>query len=112
MCVRVETLPGTPSKKTTDMIKRLLLEIIDYYRDKIANDNCTEAEMRDIFALVSSKIVGDSTIADIAEHFGQSESNVRNIIARRYIGKPKRRVSYNFFKILDIVPKSWLKKEK
>ena len=46
------------------MIKKLLLEIIDYYRDKIVNDNCTEAEMRDIFALVSSKIVGDSTIAD------------------------------------------------
>ena len=112
MCVRVETLPGTPSKKSTHMIKKLLLEIIDYYRDKIANDNCTEAEMRDIFALVSSKIVGDSTIADIAEHFGQSESNVRNIIARRYIGKPKRRVSYNFFKILDIVPKSWLKNDK
>ena len=93
--------------KLTDMIKKLLLEIIDYYREKIANDKCTESEMREIFALVSSKIVGDSTIADIAEHFGQSESNVRNIIARRYIGKPKRRVSYNFFKILDIVPKSW-----
>lgn len=89
------------------MVKKLLLEIIDFYRDKLVNDNCTDADMQSAFALLSENVSSEATISDIAKHFGQSESNVRNVLSRKYVGKPKRRVSYDFMKIVRNIPASW-----
>lgn len=90
------------------MIKELLLEIIDFYRYKIANDKCTDADMRTAFNFLTENVSIEATISDIAKHYNQSESNVRNIISRKYIGKPKRTISYNFNKLLKIIPYNWL----
>lgn len=89
------------------MIKEFLLDIIDFYRYKVANDKCTDADMREAFRIMSEGICSDATISDIAKHYGQSESNVRNVLSRKYVGKPTRKVSYNFAKVLTLIPESW-----
>lgn len=93
------------------MIKKILLDIIDYYRYKIDSDQCTESDMRSAFNLLSNNLVCDTTIKDLALHYNQSESNVRNVIARFYIPKPKRRVFYNFMEFLKVMPDKWLDKK-
>lgn len=89
------------------MIKKKLIEILDFYRYKIENDKCTDEDMKSAFDLLSKNVVVDATIDDISSFYAQSGSNVRNVICRKYIGRPKRRVFYNFVKFCKIAPKSW-----
>lgn len=89
------------------MIKNVLLEIIDFYRYKIVNDKCTSEDMKAAFELLRDNAVSEATIKDIADFYGQSESNVRNIVSRKVASKPKRAVLYNFIDVTKIIPKSW-----
>lgn len=91
------------------MIKELLLEILDYYRYKILNDGCTQAEMKSLYKVLSENVTSQATIKDIADFYGQSESNVRNVICRNFVEPPQRRVHYNFHSFIKFVPKSWRK---
>lgn len=90
------------------MIKELLLDIIDFCRYKVENNECTDADMRNAFELLSDELSCEATISDLAKHYRQSENNVRNVIARKYIGKPTRRVSYDYRKIIKVIPRSWI----
>lgn len=89
------------------MIKQIVLDILDFLRMQVANDKCTLEEMQSIHDTLINHIKVDATIGDIAEHYGQSQSNVRNAIARGYVGKPKRRVHYNLMQFARCMPKSW-----
>lgn len=89
------------------MVKKMLLEIIDFYREKIINDKCSEADMRSVFKMLSENAIGDVTIGELAEYYNQSESNVRNVLSRNYIGKPRRKLLYNFMKVIKVIPKTW-----
>lgn len=89
------------------MIKRLILDILDFIREQVENDRCTPDELRSMYDTITENIAVDATISDIAKHYGQSESNVRNVVARTYIGKPKRRVHYNLMEFIKRVPSSW-----
>lgn len=89
------------------MIKDVVLDILDYLRYQAANGGCTEEEMQSIYESTLKNIQVDATIKDIAKHYGQSESNVRNAVARSYVGKPKRRVYYNLIEFVKHIPKSW-----
>lgn len=93
------------------MFKTILLDILDYIRNQVYNDKCTDEEMKSFYDSITEGIKIDATIGDIANHYGQSESNVRNVIARTYVGKPKRRVYYNFMKFIRCVPASWHKRK-
>lgn len=92
-------------------IKRILLELLDYLRYQVDNDKCTSEEMRSFAHMVEDNLDVDCTINDIAERYGQSSNNVRNVINRNIIPKPKRRVYYNFAKFIPFIPKRWLAKE-
>lgn len=92
------------------MIKNLILDILDYLKFQVVNDRCTPEELRSMYDTITENIAVDATISDIANHFGQSESNVRNVAARSYVGKPKRRVHYNLLKFVKCAPASWHKK--
>lgn len=95
-----------------DGIKGLVLEILDFYRYKILSDKCTPEDLETIFDALDKNIISEASIKDIAEYYGQSESNVRNIASRKIIDKPKRRVFYNFAKFVQIVPVGWIKGRK
>lgn len=94
------------------MIKQVILDILDYLKLQVAEDRCTPEELRSMYDTITDNIAIDATIADIARHYGQSESNVRNVAARSYVGKPKRRVFYNFLKFAKCAPTTWHKKRK
>ena len=49
------------------------------------------------------------TTADIAERYKQSPSNVRNVLSRNFMPKPKRRVYYSFSKFIKYIPKRWVR---
>lgn len=91
------------------MIKRIVLEILDYLRFQVENDKCTAAELQSIHDTLMMNMCVDATIKDIAGHYSQSESNVRNAIARGYAGKPKRRVFYDFMRFVKCMPKNWIR---
>lgn len=93
------------------MIKQVILDILDYLKFQVANDRCTPEELRSMYETITENIAVDATIGDIAKHYGQSESNVRNVAARNYIGKPKRRVYYNLMKFTKCIPSSWHKRK-
>ena len=59
------------------------------------------------FKLLHDNAVSEATIKEIADFYGQSESNVRNVVSRKSVSKPKRAVLYNFIDVTKIIPKSW-----
>lgn len=89
------------------MVKRLLIEILDFYKHKLEDDRCTSEDMNTAYRIISESAIGEASIEDLSNHFGQSRSNIKNIITRNFVGKPKRRVFYNFNSFLKFVPKSW-----
>lgn len=93
------------------MVKKILLDILDYLRYQVDNDKCTVEELRSITHAIIENIDIDANIPDIAEFYGQKESNVRNLCSRRLTTKPKRRVYVNFAAFTKILPKSWTRKK-
>ena len=92
-------------------IKKVILNILDYLRYQVENDKCTSEELKSILEMVSESMEVSATIKDMAEFYGQSESNV---ISRRPIPKsqkPKRRVYYNLAFFSKLIPKSWVEKK-
>ena len=89
------------------MMKKAILEIIDYLRYQVVNDKCTAEELR---SMASESLKVSATIDDLAEFYGQSKNNVSNVLSRSPIPakeKPKRKVYYNFAFFRTLIPKSW-----
>lgn len=89
--------------------KELLNQTLDFYKQKLNSDSsCTPEDiesLRDIF-VENLEIVG--TVEDISKFYNVPESSVRNLISRKVIEKPKRRVYYNFISLLKRIPDKWL----
>lgn len=95
-------------KPTRELLPKLLVEILDFYKHKINSGDCTDEDMRTAFELISEKTVCNATVSSVAKFYDQSPSNVRNIISRWGIkGESKR--YYDFNKLLKVIPKSWRK---
>lgn len=93
------------------MVKKVLLDILDYLRYQVVNDKCTAEELRSITHVLIENIDIDASISDIAEFYGQKETNVRNVCSRNMLTKPKQRVYINFAAFMKIIPKSWTRKK-
>lgn len=92
-------------------MKKYLIEILEYFKYKLENDKCTDEEMRQAFKMLREGTVCETTIKDIADYYGQSESNVRNIVSRNAVPK-KRVLIYDFSRIVRLIPKRWQSKRK
>ena len=91
-------------------IKALLLEVLDFLKYKVETDQCTAEEIRKFADIATEQLDTLATTKEIAEFYGESESNVRNILARRIIPKehkPKRKVYFSFNLFAKLKPKSW-----
>lgn len=94
--------------------KKILLEILDFLRYKVDTDQCTAEEIRKFADIATEQLDTLATSKEIAEFYGESESNVRNILARRVIPKsrkPKRKVYFSFNLFAKLKPKSWKRRE-
>lgn len=91
-------------------MKKFVLDIIDFIRGEVEDDRCTPEQLQKIADFGKKELGAIGTIDDIAEFYGQSRSNVSNIISRRPIPKdkkPQRRVFYDFGWFASLVPESW-----
>jgi hypothetical protein len=91
-------------------MKHILLNILDFLRYKVDNDQCTPEELRKFSDIATKELNTSATIDELSDFYGQSRSNVSNVISRRPIPKdkkPKRRVYYNFAWFSSIIPDSW-----
>lgn len=84
-----------------------LAEILSFVADRARNGQMTLEEVNSWVDVILSRSTIWATAEELADFYGQSEHNVRCIINRRYLGKPKRRVYYSFNTFRKIVPKSW-----
>lgn len=87
--------------------KRVIVEILDYLKFKVLNDDCTPAEIRSFANVVEENLDINCTAQDLANYYGQSQSNVRNVLSRNFMPKPKRKTYYSFSHFLKFIPKSW-----
>lgn len=87
--------------------KKLLSEILDYYKYKVDNNLCTPSEIESASRVLQENMEMYGTISDFAKFYGVSEGNVRSTINRKLIAKPKRKVLYPFHKFVKIVPERW-----
>lgn len=88
----------------------LLIEILEFYIFKLKAGKCTQQEAESATKTIVSNMEIDGSISDFAKFFGVSESNVRAVIARKLLAKPKRILLYPFHKFIQIIPESWRKK--
>lgn len=91
-------------------MKHTLLNILDFLRYKVDNDQCTPEELRKFSDIATKELNTSATIDELSDFYGQSRSNVSNVISRRPIPKdkkPKRRIYYNFAWFNSIIPDSW-----
>ena len=88
--------------------KKLLSEILQYYKDKVDNNLCTMEEMESACKVLEENMEIYGTIGDFARFYGQSKDAVSSVIKRRMIDKPKRNVVlYRFHKFRRLVPEKW-----
>lgn len=90
--------------------KRILSEMLAYYKYKVDNDLCTMAEIESAQKALTENMEIYGTIDDLAKFYGTSPGNVRATISSKLIAKPIRRVFYPFHKFLKIVPSKWRKR--
>lgn len=91
-------------------MKHTLLNILDFLRYKVDNDQCTADDLRKFSDIATEMLDTKATIDELSEFYGQSRSNVSNVISRRPIPKdkkPKRRIYYDFAWFSSIIPDSW-----
>lgn len=88
----------------------LLIEILEFYIFKLKAGKRTQQEAESATETIVSNMEIDGTISDFAKFYGVSESNVRAVIARKLLAKPKRILLYPFHKFIKIIPESWRKK--
>ena len=93
--------------KLVYMNKSILLEFIDFLlRFKIENDLLIMEDVEALKNFFESSVTIRGTAEDFAKFYCKSQHDVRNVIHRRMIEKPIRRVYYSFGEFRKIVPTS------
>lgn len=95
--------------KNVDSVK-MLVELLDYMKFQLLSGACTKEEIDSMARTLSRELNVRGSIRDFAEFYGQSESNVRNVISRRPVPesqKPKRQVTYRLGWFSTLIPNSW-----
>lgn len=93
------------------IVKKSLLEILDYYKKRIEEDTCTMEEMNDALRVLEQNMELHGTISDFAKFYGKTYEAVNGVIKRRMIAKPKKNLTlYNFAIFRKLIPESWREK--
>ena len=93
------------------MEEELLLEVLDFFAQKLKRHECTKEQLDKAYnaALdLDIKVTAD----ELAKHYGKSRDAVHGVIKRRMIEKPERNVTlYSFKAFRKYVPSSWRKRD-
>ena len=92
--------------------KELIQLTLEFYKYKIDNNLCTMEELQSVADMLQRNINIMGTAEDFAKFCDTSESNVRSIINRHVVEKPKRRVYYPFLSFIKNISPKLLKKKR
>ncbi len=93
--------------KNTLENKALLVEFLDFLKHKVSDGRLTLSEIQGLSRVFRTNILLKGTAEDIASFYGRTPQDVRNVVHRRMLGKPERRVYYSFDEFQEIAPNSW-----
>ena len=87
--------------------KKILSDFLGFLKYKVDNDLLTIDEISAIKEIVMKEIPLSGTSEDFAKYYHQSPINVRSVINRKLLAKPKRKVLYPFLEFSEIIPEKW-----
>ena len=99
-------------QKEQGVCKRIVLDFLGYLAYKIKTDSLTVEETESLARAFAENLNLTGTTEDFARYYGQSRENVKMVINRKMLAKPKRRVFYSFDAFRKVVPKRWLEGNK
>lgn len=91
----------------SNISKKIVLDFLDYLSFKVRNDSLTMEEADSLARTFTENLKLTGTIDDLANYYGQSRDNVKVVINRKLLSKPKRRVYYSFNAFRSVIPKRW-----
>lgn len=98
------------SEETT-IVKRIIIEFLEFIRFKVENDRLTMEDMEAIAKTMEANLDLSGTADDFARFYGKTKTNVNAVISRKVLDKPSRKVLYPFKQFRRSVPNSWNVKE-
>ena len=88
--------------------KTLVNLTLDFWKYKLNHNACTMEEIESLSKAMQKELNVLGTAEDFAKFCEQSENNVRKVINRKVVDKPKRRVYYKFLSFIKNIPDKWL----
>ena len=88
--------------------KEVIRQTLKFWLFKLDDNSCTMEEIRSLSkAAENLNVIG--TAEDFSKFCDKPEVEVRKVINRKVLDKPKRRVYYKFQSFIKNVPSKWLK---
>ena len=91
--------------------KELINLTLDFYKYKVNNGSCTMEDLNSVSEMLQENLDVIGTVEDFSRFCDIPENQVRTIISRKVIDKPKRRVFYRFLPFIKNVPRNVLRKK-
>ena len=88
--------------------KKILSSFLGFLKDKVDNDQLTLEEEQAMLRIIERDLPLSGTSDDFARYFRKTPENVRAVINRKVLTKPKRRVLHDFLSFCKAVPEKWL----
>lgn len=89
------------------LVKRILSDFLGFLRYKVDNDKLTLEEEQAFVKLIEDNLPISGTSDDFAKYYRQSPVNVRSVINRKMMERPRRMVMFSFLKFSRIIPDKW-----
>lgn len=90
-----------------NLSEEILCELLQFLQYKVRNKRLSVSDAEAIRRIFDGVEIS-GTADDFAQYFKQNPVNVRSVICRKYIGKPRRAVLYSFKQFLRLIPPSWV----
>ena len=89
--------------------KKIILDFLDFIRFKVENDTLTLEETESLSHMFENNLILTGTLDDIARFYGKPKENVKVVISRKVLSKPRRCVLHSFNAFRKAVPDKWKK---
>lgn len=87
----------------------LLSEFLDFLKFKLDNNKLTLSEIDGLKKAFTENVNLTGTAEDIADFYHKGTQEVRNVVSRKMLTKPQRKVHYSFNEFQIVVPNNWKK---
>lgn len=94
-------------EKTNHIGKKLLLDFLDFLRFKVENGELTADEIESLVQAVLKQSDVYATAEELSRFYKQSIQNIRCVISRKLIKRPRRKVYYPLREFQEVVPSTW-----